>query len=143
MNDASPPGHSEREAIIRVRGLKVAFGDHLVMDGLDLDLYRGEVLGFVGASGAGKSVLTRTILGLLHKQAGTIEVFGHDIYKLTPREHLEVGLDPAGDLVQDDVPLRGRGAAPSAPGAVRGVQGQLDVLARRPGDLCEGLARDR
>ncbi|HEY1779556.1 MAG TPA: ABC transporter ATP-binding protein [Roseiarcus sp.] len=61
------------------------------MDGLDLDLYRGEVLGFVGASGAGKSVLTRTILGLLHKQAGTIEVFGYDIDKLTPREHLEVG----------------------------------------------------
>ena len=48
-----------------MRGLKVGFGDHLVMDGLDLDLYRGEVLGFVGASGAGKSVLTRTILGLV------------------------------------------------------------------------------
>ena len=59
-----------------MRGLKVGFGDQLVMDGLDLDLYRGEVLGFVGASGAGKSVLTRTILGLLHKRAGTIEVFG-------------------------------------------------------------------
>jgi phospholipid/cholesterol/gamma-HCH transport system ATP-binding protein len=74
-----------------VRGLKVGFGDHLVMDGLDLDLHRGEVLGFVGASGAGKSVLTRTILGLIKKEAGTIEVFGHDIDKLTPREHLEVG----------------------------------------------------
>jgi phospholipid/cholesterol/gamma-HCH transport system ATP-binding protein len=91
LNDASPPPPSEREVVIRVRGLKVGFGDHLVMDGLDLDLYRGEVLGFVGASGAGKSVLTRTILGLLHKQAGTIEVFGYDIDKLTPREHLEVG----------------------------------------------------
>ena len=77
--------------VIRVRGLKVGFGDHLVMDGLDLDLYRGEVLGFVGASGAGKSVLTRTILGLLHKQAGTIEVFGYDIDKLTPRDRLVVG----------------------------------------------------
>ena len=89
--DASRSSPSEREVVIRVRGLKVGFGDHLVMDGLDLDLYRGEVLGFVGASGAGKSVLTRTILGLLHKQAGTIEVFGYDIDKLTPRERLEVG----------------------------------------------------
>jgi phospholipid/cholesterol/gamma-HCH transport system ATP-binding protein len=80
-----------REAVIRVRGLKVGFGDHLVMDGLDLDLYRGEVLGFVGASGAGKSVLTRTILGLLYKQAGTIQVFGYDVDHLTPRERLEVG----------------------------------------------------
>jgi phospholipid/cholesterol/gamma-HCH transport system ATP-binding protein len=88
---ASAPGPPPREAVIRVRGLKVGYGDHLVMDGLDLDLYRGEVLGFVGASGAGKSVLTRTILGLIHKQAGTIEVFGHDIDTLTPRERLEVG----------------------------------------------------
>ena len=61
------------------------------MDGLDLDLYRGEVLGFVGASGAGKSVLTRTILGLLHKRAGTIEVFGYDVDKLTSQDRLVIG----------------------------------------------------
>ena len=89
--DPSSANPSEREAVIRVRGLKVGFGDHLVMDGLDLDLYRGEVLGFVGASGAGKSVLTRTILGLLHKQAGTIEVFGLDIDTMTPHDRLVVG----------------------------------------------------
>ena len=88
---ASGSNPSQREVVIRVRGLKVGFGDHVVMDGLDLDLYRGEVLGFVGASGAGKSVLTRTILELIPKQAGTIEVFGYDIDKLTPRERLEVG----------------------------------------------------
>jgi phospholipid/cholesterol/gamma-HCH transport system ATP-binding protein len=82
---------ARREPVIRVRGLKVGFGERLVMNGLDLDLYRGEVLGFVGASGAGKSVLTRTILGLLHKQAGTIEVFGYDIDKLGPKERLLVG----------------------------------------------------
>jgi phospholipid/cholesterol/gamma-HCH transport system ATP-binding protein len=89
--DASPSGRFPREAVIRVRGLKVGFDDKLVMDGLDLDLYRGEVLGFVGASGAGKSVLTRTILGLLHKQAGTIEVFGYDVDKLTPQDRLVIG----------------------------------------------------
>jgi phospholipid/cholesterol/gamma-HCH transport system ATP-binding protein len=88
---ASPSGSIPREAVIRVRGLKVGFGDRLVMDGLDLDLYRGEVLGFVGPSGAGKSVLTRTILGLLHKRAGTIEVFGHDVDKLTPEDRLIIG----------------------------------------------------
>ena len=82
---------TRREAVIRVRGLKVGFGDRLVMDGLDLDLYRGEVLGFVGPSGAGKSVLTRTILGLLHKRAGTIEVFGHDVDKVTPQDRLVIG----------------------------------------------------
>ena len=82
---------ARREAVIRVRGLKVGFGDKLVMDGLDLDLYRGEVLGFVGASGAGKSVLTRTILGLLHKRAGTIEVFGYDMDRLGAEERLRIG----------------------------------------------------
>ena len=56
---AARDGAGAGEVVIRVRGLKVGFGDKLVMDGLDLDVYRGEVLGFVGASGAGKSVLTR------------------------------------------------------------------------------------
>ena len=75
---------------IRVRGLKVAFGAREVMQGLDLDLLRGEVLGFVGASGAGKSVLTRTILGLQPKQAGTIEADGRDLDKLSLAERARV-----------------------------------------------------
>ena len=90
---AAPPpatpgaaGDSLGEAVIRVRGLKVGFGDHLVMNGLDLDIYRGEVLGFVGASGAGKSVLTRAILGLLPKRGGAIEVYGKNIDVLSTAE---------------------------------------------------------
>ena len=75
---------------IRVRGLCVAFGERQVMRGLDLDLRRGEVLGFVGASGAGKSVLTRTILGLQRKQSGTIEADGRDIDQLDPAERSRV-----------------------------------------------------
>ena len=54
-----------RESVIAVRGLKVGFGEKLVLDGVDLDVYRGEILGFVGGSGAGKSVLMRTVIGLL------------------------------------------------------------------------------
>ena len=46
-----------------MRDLSVAFGDKVILDGLDLDVRRGEVMGFVGGSGMGKSVLTRTILG--------------------------------------------------------------------------------
>jgi phospholipid/cholesterol/gamma-HCH transport system ATP-binding protein len=75
---------------IRVRGLQVAFGDRQVMRGLDLDLQCGEVLGFVGASGAGKSVLTRTILGLQPRQAGNIEANGQDIDKLPPAERRRI-----------------------------------------------------
>jgi phospholipid/cholesterol/gamma-HCH transport system ATP-binding protein len=74
------------ETVIKVRDLFVSFGDKLVMQGLDLDVYRGEVLGFVGGSGTGKSVLTRTILGLIRKRSGLIEIFGADIDTLSPSE---------------------------------------------------------
>jgi len=49
---------------IRVRGLRNAFGEQVVHDGLDLDVRRGEIIGVVGGSGTGKSVLMRAILGL-------------------------------------------------------------------------------
>lgn len=70
------PGNGRREIVIEVRDVVVGFGDHLVLDHVNLDVYRGEILGFVGGSGAGKSVLTRAIIGLLPKRAGTIKVFG-------------------------------------------------------------------
>ena len=64
------------EPIIRVRGLVNRFGAETVHDGLDLDVVRGEVLGVVGGSGSGKSVLLRTIVGLNRPVAGNVEVFG-------------------------------------------------------------------
>ena len=73
---------ARHEVVISVRDLVVEFGRKRVMDGLDLDVYRGEVLGFVGGSGQGKSVLTRTILGLIRKKAGTIRIFGQDRDKI-------------------------------------------------------------
>jgi phospholipid/cholesterol/gamma-HCH transport system ATP-binding protein len=74
------------EAVISVRDLVVGFGGVKVLDQLTLDVFRGEILGFVGGSGAGKSVLMRTIIGLLPKRSGTIEVFGSDLAALNERE---------------------------------------------------------
>lgn len=74
-----------KEAVIRVRDLTVGFSNALVLDGLSIDVFRGEILGFVGASGAGKSVLMRTIIGLLPRRSGAIEVFGLDLYAATER----------------------------------------------------------
>ena len=71
-----------REAVIRVRDLDVSFGEKRILKGLNLEVYRGEILGFVGPSGQGKSVLTRTILGLVPKRGGSIEVFGEDLDEL-------------------------------------------------------------
>jgi phospholipid/cholesterol/gamma-HCH transport system ATP-binding protein len=66
-------------AVISVRDLTVGFGDAIVLDRASLDVFEGEILGFVGGSGAGKSVLMRTIIGLLPKRNGSIEVFGTDL----------------------------------------------------------------
>ena len=63
-----------REVAIRVRGIQVSFSGKKVLNGLDLDVFRSEVLGFVGPSGSGKSVLTRVILGLVKKQRGSVEI---------------------------------------------------------------------
>ncbi len=62
---------------IHVRGLRTQFGSHVVHDDLELAVRRGEVLGIVGGSGTGKSVLLRTIIGLNRPAAGEIEVLGH------------------------------------------------------------------
>lgn len=83
---------TDREAILSVRGIKVAFGETVVLENLSLDVYRGEILGFVGASGAGKSVLLRTILGLNAKQAGTIRLFGRDVEKVGESERLAMDM---------------------------------------------------
>lgn len=75
----SAPAADTREAVIRVRGLRNQFGSHVVHDNLDLDVWRGEVLGVVGGSGTGKSVLLRSIVGLNKPAAGKIEVLGVDV----------------------------------------------------------------
>lgn len=70
------------EAIVEIRGLVNRFGTHVVHDGLDLDIRKGEILGVVGGSGTGKSVLLRSIVGLKRPDGGTIRVFGEDLQGL-------------------------------------------------------------
>lgn len=71
LDETAPP--------IEVRGLVTRFGDHVVHDGLDLVVPRGQVIGVVGGSGSGKSVLLNTIIGLRAPQSGSVRVFGQDI----------------------------------------------------------------
>jgi phospholipid/cholesterol/gamma-HCH transport system ATP-binding protein len=70
---------AKKEAVIQVRGLVTGFGTKVIHDHLDLDVYRGEVVGIVGGSGSGKSVLLQTIIGLNRAREGTIQVFGEPI----------------------------------------------------------------
>lgn len=70
---------TEREVVIKLRGIRNQFGRQVVHEDLDLDVYRGEILGVVGGSGTGKSVLLRTIAGLQKPAAGSVEVLGTDV----------------------------------------------------------------
>jgi phospholipid/cholesterol/gamma-HCH transport system ATP-binding protein len=74
------------EAVINVHELVVRFGKTLVLDGVSLDVLRGEILGFVGASGAGKSVLMRTIIGLLPRVSGRVAILGTELEGLSEAE---------------------------------------------------------
>ncbi|WP_424931139.1 ABC transporter ATP-binding protein [Amaricoccus macauensis] len=81
---------AEREKVVEVRGLSTRFGDHVVHEDLDLDVYRGEVLGVVGGSGTGKSVLLREIAGLMRPSSGQIRVFGTDMERADEEERQSV-----------------------------------------------------
>ena len=69
----------DHEVVVSIRGLDNRFGEQVVHEDLDLDVRQGEVLGIVGGSGSGKSVLLRTIIGLNRPTGGTIDVLGQEI----------------------------------------------------------------
>ncbi|WP_419807431.1 ABC transporter ATP-binding protein [Sphingomonas sp.] len=78
------------DIVIKVRGLRNGFGDQLVHDGLDLDVRRGEILGVVGGSGTGKSVLMRSIVGLQPPLAGDVTVFGEETLDRDDSETIDI-----------------------------------------------------
>jgi phospholipid/cholesterol/gamma-HCH transport system ATP-binding protein len=81
-----PEPTASQERVIEVRKLSVGFGSKIINKNLSLDVYRSEILGVVGASGTGKSVLLRTIIGLLPRREGTVRVFGQDLDELNMEE---------------------------------------------------------
>ncbi|MGV3552619.1 ABC transporter ATP-binding protein [Rhizobium sp.] len=127
------PGAGERDVILSARGVTVAFGNHVVLDKLDLDIYRGEILGFVGASGAGKSVLMRSILRLIPRQAGEIRLLGTDYASLPESERFELDMK-LGVLFQ-------HGALFSALTVKENIQFPMREYLNMPKPLMDELAR--
>ena len=75
---------------IVIQGLRNSFGSQVVHEGLDLKVRRGEVLGVVGGSGTGKSVLMRSIIGLQRPDAGEVAVLGHDMLAPTEQDGIDI-----------------------------------------------------
>src|SRR3954454_18121329 len=76
---------------ISISGLTVELGGRRILDNLSLEVPRGEMIGLVGASGSGKTVLLRTMLGLLPKSAGEVEILGLPLENASPREVRAIG----------------------------------------------------
>ncbi|RZI98381.1 MAG: ABC transporter ATP-binding protein [Brevundimonas sp.] len=89
MTDVKAPAQAP-ENLIEVRDLLSQFGDRTIHENLDLDLVRGEVMGVVGGSGTGKTVLLNSILGLKEPEGGTIKIFGYDRGAMTNDQEAEV-----------------------------------------------------
>ena len=126
-------GEGKRETVLSARGITVAFGSHVVLDKLDLDIYRGEILGFVGASGAGKSVLMRAILRLIPRQAGEIHLLGTDYGSLPDSDRFELDMK-LGVLFQ-------HGALFSALTVKENIQFPMREYLKLPKPLMDELAR--
>jgi phospholipid/cholesterol/gamma-HCH transport system ATP-binding protein len=135
------------ETVIEVRGLRNQFGSHVVHDDLELDVFRGEILGVVGGSGTGKSVLLRSIAGLHTPTAGTVRMLGIDVQNAT-EEELDRLSERIGVMFQDgalfssltvrenvEVPLGGiEGLAPETREALARLKISLSGLPWLAGD---------
>ncbi|MFN3722106.1 MAG: ABC transporter ATP-binding protein [Paracoccaceae bacterium] len=125
---------TDQTPVIRLRGIRNQFGDLVVHDGLDLDVYRGEILGVVGGSGTGKSVLLRSIAGLQRPSAGQIEVLGTDVR--TASEEDRTALERRwGVMFQDGALFSSLNVRENVEVPMRSVQGLDPALRRAMADL--------
>ncbi len=67
------------EPVISISGLWMNYSDRMVLRGIDLEVYRGKIIGYIGPNGAGKSTTVKIMLGLVEGYTGTVRIFGRDI----------------------------------------------------------------
>lgn len=84
----------EKEKVIEIRDLKMNFGSKSVLEGINLDIHKGEIIGYIGPNGAGKSTTVKIILGLLEGYKGEIKIFGKDISKEDEEYKKRIGYVP-------------------------------------------------
>ena len=92
MTPANQTDPNRGEVVLSAHDVTVAFGNNVVLEHLDLNVYRGEILGFVGGSGTGKSVLMRSILRLIPRQSGVIRILGEDYDQVDEAKKIELDM---------------------------------------------------
>jgi len=133
MDEKEVRGGDGAEIVLSVKDLTVGFGSNIVLDKLNLDIYRGEILGFVGASGTGKSVLMRTVLRLLPRRSGSIKILGVEYDEVSEEERMELDMR-LGVLFQ-------HGALFSSLTVMENIQVPMREYLNLPQDLMDELAR--
>lgn len=126
------PTTDDREVLIQVRGLLSQFGERTIHENLDLDVRRGEVLGVVGGSGTGKTVLLNSIIGLKEPEGGSIRIFDHDISDMTKEQ--------AADIERRTGVLFQQGALYSSLSVLDNVASPLVEHTKMPRDMIRELA---
>ncbi|WP_374706865.1 ABC transporter ATP-binding protein [Bacillus sp. J14TS2] len=82
------------EKVLSLKNLTMSFLDNHVLNGIDLDVYRGQIIGYIGPNGAGKSTTLKIMLGLVEGYGGTVEIFGEDISSTGPDYKRKIGYVP-------------------------------------------------
>lgn len=80
--------------VISIRDLRMRYGDRFVLNGIDLEVYQGQIIGYIGPNGAGKSTTVKIMLGLTEGYSGEIEIFGQNIAKAGPEYKRRIGYVP-------------------------------------------------
>lgn len=94
---------NQNEKILVLKDLSMSFGDHHVLEGINLDVYRGQIIGYIGPNGAGKSTTIKIILGLLDGYSGVVEVLGQDISDGDPSYKRKIGYVPESADLYDNL----------------------------------------
>ena len=102
--------NDNKEVVIAIKGLKKSFGSLVVLDGIDIDIVKGENIAVLGRSGSGKSVLIKIISGLLKPDSGMLKVLGQEVDKISPKElqelRLKIGFSFQSSALYDSMTVR-------------------------------------
>lgn len=95
-----------KEKVLSLKNLTMDYGSKRVLNGVDLDVFQGQIIGYIGPNGAGKSTTVKIMLGLIDGYEGEVEIFGEDISSGNPEYKRRIGYVPENAEVYDNLTAR-------------------------------------